>query len=123
MIKTEKPALYTIFFKQKLKNRRNPIKSSRPIRILATKGAVCQFIIPTSTKVYSKGSMGYNFTKPEIIKTIPRKEHNVMRINFLIMIITVLIYFLCFKLVSANILNKFNSGADKNLFKKQIYGI
>ena len=42
----------------------------------AINGATCQFIKPRSTKVYSKGSMGYNLVYPENINTAPIKAQS-----------------------------------------------
>jgi hypothetical protein len=45
----------------KLAIRSKPIKNSKPIIKRAINGAKRQPPIPKSTKVYSKGSIGYNF--------------------------------------------------------------
>ena len=46
-------------------------------------GAICQLIIPISTKVYSKGSIGYNLVYPEKINTIPDKAQRIVNKIFL----------------------------------------
>jgi len=53
------------------------------MRNLAIKGATCQLNIPISTKVYSNGSIGYNFKYPEIINTSPKSEHKTVKNIFL----------------------------------------
>lgn len=68
------PDLYAILRRLRLKNKRTPIKNSSPIRIRAMKGATCQLIKPMSTKVYSKGSIGYSLAYPEKTKTTPNRE-------------------------------------------------
>lgn len=61
-----------------------PIKNSNEIKRRTMNGAVCQLPIPKSTKVYSKGSIGYNFAYAENKNTIPVSIDNEVRNNFFI---------------------------------------
>ena len=51
-------------FVNKPKMSKKPIKNSKPIIKRATNGANLQPPIPSSTNVYSKGSIGYSFVYP-----------------------------------------------------------
>jgi hypothetical protein len=62
------------------------MKNSRAIINLAIKGANCQLMKPRSTKVYSKGSMGFNLVNPEKMNTHPINIHNMPGTIFLIII-------------------------------------
>ena len=56
-----------------LKISANPIKTSKAMSTLATYGAKDHGIIPESTSVNSKGSIGASFNQPETKNTVERR--------------------------------------------------
>lgn len=60
-----------LFFNQELAIILNPKKISNAIIKRAIKGAKTQLEMPRSTKIISKGSIGYSLANPDKIKTRP----------------------------------------------------
>lgn len=62
------------FLKYRFRSKTTPRKNSKPINILAIKGAISQVINPVSTNLNSSDSIGLSLVIAEIIKMIPQKD-------------------------------------------------
>ena len=75
--------LLTFFATFTLSTNKIPNKNSSPINVRAINGAKNQLLIPTSTNVNSKGSIGFNLLHAENKYIEPMKTESDMKNTFL----------------------------------------